>query len=578
MKPLRFLIHFCFCILIIALPACDEDSPTAPGDEPVRDWSWSKPRDIMPTFLFEDELGVLWVTDTDGRVLSHDSGVWTEHDTGTETVLRSIWSHAGQTWAVGNEGVIVHYDGMTWRQMQAPYPADLYRVWGTDADNVWIVGQGGTILRLVDGTWERQPLSLIDTLYAIWGRSPDDMDFGGANGTLLHFDGTSFEQQTTGTENWIFDLEGGEEGILYAAADDLLIRESGIWSVIHEHRRCRQVIHTESALYVLDYDTLCRFEDQQLTPLWFGDSIHGLVESIVPSERIAAYDWQGRVCAYEGDWFLLRQESHTRLSSIAGTAADNIFAVGSKGLVLHFDGMSWSREYSGTTRSLNGVWCSSSGDVYAVGYEVASIRSGGVWTVEDLGYDQQPVAVWGTADDDIYAVGYWGLILHREETGWVEMESPTTANLMSIWGTGPDNIYAVTGGRCGDDGKVLHFDGVAWTIKDEFADNVLWSIWGTGADNIYTVGWDGGAFYHYEGETWTIEHQPWDASAFAVHGSGPDDIYVGGYQGGFWHFDGAQWLKIEPAIRDQLSDDLWCAPDGQVFVLVDPGGILRYGP
>jgi hypothetical protein len=56
--------------------------------------------------------------------------------------------------------------------------------------------------------------------------------------------------------------------------------------------------------------------------------------------------------------------------------------VGSGGLILHYDGTSWSEMTSGTS-SLSGVW--------------------------------------GTSSSDIFAVGYDGTIVHYDGTGWSEM-------------------------------------------------------------------------------------------------------------------------------------------------------------
>ncbi len=130
-------------------------------------WSWSRPRDIKPTALYEDEFGTIWAADAYGRVLSYDGAAWTHHDTGLETRLNSIWSDCGEVYAVGDGGVILHYDGETWERSQAPYPVDLYEVWGTKLDNLWIVGNAGTILRWADGTWERMSTGTLESMYAI---------------------------------------------------------------------------------------------------------------------------------------------------------------------------------------------------------------------------------------------------------------------------------------------------------------------------------------------------------------------------------------------------------------------------
>jgi hypothetical protein len=55
------------------------------------------------------------------------------------------------------------------------------------------------------------------------------------------------------------------------------------------------------------------------------------------------------------------------LLSVWGSSPSNVFAVGTGGTILHYNGSMWSPMVSGTTNFLNAVWGSSSSDVFAVG-------------------------------------------------------------------------------------------------------------------------------------------------------------------------------------------------------------------
>ena len=57
------------------------------------------------------------------------------------------------------------------------------------------------------------------------------------------------------------------------------------------------------------------------------------------------------------------------LNAIWGSSADDIFAVGDYGTILHHDGIKWRVVDSLTTSTLIGIWGSSSSDVFAVGLE-----------------------------------------------------------------------------------------------------------------------------------------------------------------------------------------------------------------
>jgi len=56
-----------------------------------------------------------------------------------------------------------------------------------------------------------------------------------------------------------------------------------------------------------------------------------------------------------------------RLFDVWGTSSSDVFAVGSEGTILHYDGTQWSEMPSGTRDWLTSVWGTSSGDVVVVG-------------------------------------------------------------------------------------------------------------------------------------------------------------------------------------------------------------------
>lgn len=88
-------------------------------------------------------------------------------------------------YAVGDGGVILHWDGQTWTAKQSNTSQQLRRVWGATSSSVWVVGAGGTFLNSVDGgtTWQQKnglnnsivPGTLTAGEYeAIWGAGLND--------------------------------------------------------------------------------------------------------------------------------------------------------------------------------------------------------------------------------------------------------------------------------------------------------------------------------------------------------------------------------------------------------------------
>jgi hypothetical protein len=73
-------------------------------------------------------------------------------------------------------------------------------------------------------------------------------------------------------------------------------------------------------------------------------------------------------------------KSHIDLASIDGTSEGDVYAVGNKGTVAHFDGTSWTMLDPHTALYLTWVRCTPSGDVYICGFKGTLLRySKGKW-------------------------------------------------------------------------------------------------------------------------------------------------------------------------------------------------------
>ena len=67
--------------------------------------------------------------------------------------IYDIWgSSDNDIFAVGYNGFILHYDGLTWSAMESGTTTWLYGVWGNSRNNVFAVGDDGTILHYEGNT------------------------------------------------------------------------------------------------------------------------------------------------------------------------------------------------------------------------------------------------------------------------------------------------------------------------------------------------------------------------------------------------------------------------------------------
>jgi hypothetical protein len=96
----------------------------------------------------------VWVAGfaTGGRIFHFDGTSWTQRFVSWDNRSpNGLWaSTPSSAWAVGSQGLALHWDGMTWSEVPTGTARSLAKVWGIDAagtTSVWAVGDAATILR-----------------------------------------------------------------------------------------------------------------------------------------------------------------------------------------------------------------------------------------------------------------------------------------------------------------------------------------------------------------------------------------------------------------------------------------------
>ena len=111
------------------------------------------------------------------------------------------------------------------------------------------------------------------------------------------------------------------------------------------------------------------------------------------------------------------------------------------------------------------VWGTDANDVFMVGTPGILLHwHNGAWELRDLGTREALTGVWGTGPADVYAVGHKGLVFHYDGSTWTKMAVPTSENLYDV-GRGPGDAIYVCGGR----GTVLKLAGGAWVDTPDSA-------------------------------------------------------------------------------------------------------------
>lgn len=223
--------------------------------------------------------------------------------------------------------------------------------------------------------------------------------------------------------------------------------------------------------------------------------------------------------------------SRANLFSVWGASANEIWAVGSEGTVLFYDGKTWTRQQTPTTELLTSVWGTSAKDVFAVGFGGTVLRFQGTsWTkvpvpdevflerIPDAGVPTGDAAVavrrnlWGVwasvnneITQDVYAVGDRGTVIHFDAPNgiWTRVDSGVEEKLSGIWGRNASKVYIV-----GGFGTVLTGTKNGLTKEQTGISKELRAVWGRSNNNVYAVGL-GGAVLYYDGSKWrSVEGAP----------------------------------------------------------------------
>jgi len=280
-------------------------------------------------------------------------------DQGLYYLLLDAWgSSSSDVFAVGKDGLILHYDGQSWEKMTSGTSQTLTAVWGSSSSDVFSVGASGTILHYdgnAAGTWITMNSGTTKDLGGVWGVSSSQVVAVGDSGTAVLYDGTSWTP---------FELFNG--------------RINDVW------------ISTSKDIFALVSNTVCHYRYSaagwELMPagttatLW---AVWGF-----SSSDVFAVGNSGTIVHYNGTSLeSMTSGTSETLAAVWGSSATDVFAVSGSGTVLRYNGATWS-EMTSLNASVQGIWGNSSSDVFILGKNVILHYDGHSW--EDIGPHYSP--------------------------------------------------------------------------------------------------------------------------------------------------------------------------------------------
>ena len=280
--------------------------------------------------------------------------------------LSQIWgSSPTDIWVVGSPTGLYHYDGTAWSPVAIAGTPYISYIWGRSATDLWAVGSTatatypnyiGTILHYDGTNWSTvSSVSTTDLFRSVWASSGSNVLVGAWSpadvSRVAHYDGTSWSNSYQAHASSLVTIWGASPSDVWAIG--FIGQTGGSYS--------GSIMHYDGASWSAVVPTVSR----GLFGLW------GFSSSFVVAVGRDEYDGSGIALTYDGkNWSTSwTGNASTSVVSVWGTSETNVWAVGE--IVLHFDGKRWST-VSGPSSDppifLNGVWTSSPGDVWAVGW------------------------------------------------------------------------------------------------------------------------------------------------------------------------------------------------------------------
>jgi hypothetical protein len=183
------------------------------------------------------------------------------------------------------------------------------------------------------------------------------------------------------------------------------------------------------------------------------------------------------VCGYAGQCYTLQGDrwvhmddglaepqgtgTSIRLEGMHGTAPDDIYVVGSRGLLAHWDGRQWAKVPLMTDAWLAGVRCLARDNIMAVGDNGVIVHGDGQrWTVSQIpGYEQSPLADVEVFNGRVYVAAVGQLLVNTKDGGWDVVKHHLDKKIEFFRLTVGDGRLWAMGSK-----RISSFDGRQWDV------------------------------------------------------------------------------------------------------------------
>jgi len=488
---------------------------------------------------------------------------WNAMTSPSSEVLSAIaFVKPGEAYAAGDNGTVLHYDQAGW-EVDARFPAlGSVAVIALVAagDKVYALTNASKVYVLANNTWTKLPVDPASPLYkAMWAAPSGEVVLAGAQGHLGVFDGATWTETTTGVAT-LEAVWGASASDVYAAGASatILHYDGATWTPVANpgtgtffalwgtggdvFAAGTSIVHANGGAFATTATPLAT----TVRGLWgsAGDDVFGVGDA-------------GVIVHWDGVSWTQMIASTTPLHGVGGSGAAEVVAVGDAGVITRFTGAGWATPNPPpTTMALKDIWAAASNEVIAVGVEGAFHLRDTAWTRE-LTTPLNAVAG-RTSSDALVAATNTGQ--HWNGTTWTAANGPIGL-VADLWAT-PATYYAVAD-------TLSTFDGSTWSNNSAVQVPSTRSLWVAPSGRVWFAGT---GVQRLDGSTLTVEIA---SGAFdAIWGAGEADVFAAGI-GEIRHYDGTSWTAMTVPTTNPLTG-IWGRASDDVFAVGSTNTVLHY--
>lgn len=271
--------------------------------------------------------------------------------------------------------------------------------------------------------------------------------------------------------------------------------------------------------------------------------------------------------------------------AVFGAGKNDVYVVGDKGYVSHYNGKVWTAlpKYSGG--NLAGAWADSTGRLVAVGEKGTVARYERPWQEQNSGVSMTLRALWGHGPTDLFAVGD-NYLLRWDGKQWGSTQvtvkgTASSATLTGLWGSSATDLLAV-GNFTRSEGQIYAYNGATWSEAKGGSTSMgmpLYAVWTSGAKDSYAAGSSTissvAPILYSDGSGWKNHQRSAAVTTRDLFGFAGTKVYAVGSGGTIqsWGYSGTSWSKETSGVTSQLNG-VWGASASSLVAVGEKGVIL----